>query len=43
MELIFAEALLSWIHDYFKDHDVTLAEVIGSLELVKADLIEEAE
>ncbi len=38
-----AEALLNVINDYVDEEDLGLAEVLGSLELVKADLLRQAE
>ena len=38
-----AEALLNVINDYIEEEELSLAEVLGSLELVKADLLRQAE
>lgn len=38
-----AEALLNVINDYIDEEELSLAEVLGSLELVKADLLRQAE
>ncbi len=42
MEEEFASQLHSWIIEYMRTHDnINLAYVIGSMELVKKDIIEE--
>ena len=41
MEKEFAEKLYDFIMDYIKDHPVPLASVIGGMELVKQDIIDE--
>ncbi len=38
-----AEALLNVVNDYIDEEELSLAEVLGSLELVKADLLRQAE